>query len=72
MDELFRARTLAVAMVAVLATAAPAAAQNAAAPLEVRGVRAENAASGGVTITFTARAAKLYRRIVGSIRMLTR
>jgi hypothetical protein len=65
MDEPFRARTLAVAIVAVLATAAPAAAQNAAAPLEVRGVRAENAASGGVTITFTARAAKLYRRIAG-------
>jgi hypothetical protein len=28
-------------------------------------VRAENAASGGVTITFTARAATLYRRIAG-------
>jgi hypothetical protein len=64
MDEPFRARTLALAMVAVLATAAPAAAQDAK-PLEVRGVRAENAASGGVTITFTARAARLYRRVAG-------
>ena len=54
--------TLILAAVAVLATAAPAAAQD---PLEVRGVRAENAAAGGVTITFTARAAKLYRRIAG-------
>lgn len=54
--------TLALAMVAVLAAAAPAAAQD---PLEVRGVRAANAASGGVTITFTSRAAKLYRRIAG-------
>jgi len=47
-------------VVASLAAAAPAAAQ-----VEVRGVRAENAAAGGVTITFTSRAAKLYRRIAG-------
>jgi hypothetical protein len=53
---------LAVTVVALLAAAAPAAAQD---PLEVRGVRAENAAGGGVTITFTARAATLYRRIAG-------
>jgi hypothetical protein len=60
MDAPIRARTLALALVAVLGAAAPAAAQT---PLEVRGVRAENAASGGVTVTFTARAAALYRRI---------
>jgi hypothetical protein len=54
--------TLAIAVVALLAAAAPAAAQD---PFEVRGVRAENVSSGGVTITFTARAAKLYRRIAG-------
>jgi hypothetical protein len=54
--------TLALAVATVLAAAAPAAAQDS---LEVRGVRAENAPSGGVTITFTARAAKLYRRIAG-------
>jgi hypothetical protein len=54
--------TLALATVALLAAAAPAAAQD---PLAVRGVRAENAAGGGVTITFTARAATLYRRIAG-------
>ena len=55
-------RPVAVAVVAAasLAAAAPAAAQE-----EVRGVRAENAPSGGVTITFTSRAAKLYRRIAG-------
>jgi hypothetical protein len=66
MDEPTRVRTLAVAAVtASLAVAAPAAAQDPVLPLEVRGVRAENAASGGVTITFTSRAAKLYRRIAG-------
>jgi hypothetical protein len=65
MDEPIRARTLAFAVVAALAAAAPAAGQDAATPLEVRGVRAENAAAGGVTITFTARAAALYRRIAG-------
>jgi hypothetical protein len=54
--------TLILAVVFALAAGAPAAAQ---APLEVRGVRAENAASGGVTVTFTARAAKLYRRVAG-------
>jgi hypothetical protein len=56
-------RPVAVAVVAAsLAVAAPAAAQD---PLEVRGVRAENAPSGGVTITFTSRAARLHRRIAG-------
>ena len=56
-------RTLAVAVVAAsLVAAAPAAAQD---PLEVRGVRAHNAAGGGVTITFTSRAARLHRRIAG-------
>jgi hypothetical protein len=56
-----RVRTLAVvAAAASLAAASPAAAQE-----EVRGVRAENAAGGGVTITFTSRASKLYRRIAG-------
>jgi hypothetical protein len=54
--------TVALALVAALAMAAPAAAQD---PLEVRGVRAANAPSGGVTITFTSRAAKLYRRVAG-------
>ena len=65
MHDPIRARTVALAVVALLATAAPAAAQNPAQSLEVRGVRAANAPSGGVTITFTARAAKLYRRIAG-------
>jgi hypothetical protein len=56
-----RVRTLAVAAVgASLAAAAPAAAQE-----EVRGVRAQNAAGGGVTITFTSRAAALHRRVAG-------
>jgi hypothetical protein len=46
-------RPVAVAVVAAsLAAAAPAAAQD---PLEVRGVRAENVASGGVMIVFTSR-----------------
>lgn len=54
--------TVLVAVAAALAATAPAAAQL---PLEVRGVRAENAASGGVTITFGPRAAALYRRIAG-------
>jgi hypothetical protein len=59
--EPIRVRTLAVAAVAAsLTVATPAAAQQ-----EVRGVRAENAAGGGVTITFTSRAARLYRRIAG-------
>jgi hypothetical protein len=53
------------AAVAVIAAASLAAAAPAAAQEEVRGVRAENAPSGGVTITFTSRAAKLYRRIAG-------
>jgi hypothetical protein len=51
-----------VVVTASLAAAGPAAAQD---PLEVRGVRADNAPSGGVTITFTSRAARLYRRIAG-------
>jgi hypothetical protein len=65
MDVPIPACALALVAVAALATSAPAAAQDAALPLEVRGVRAENAASGGVTITFTVRAATLYRRIAG-------
>lgn len=60
-----RALAVALAVTAVLAAAAPAAAQNAGQSLEVRGVRAVNAPAGGVTITFTARAAKLYRRVAG-------
>jgi hypothetical protein len=53
-----RARTLAVAAAAAsLAGAAPAAAQE-----EVRGIRAQNAAGGGVTFTFTA---QVHRRIAG-------
>ena len=31
----------------------------------MRGIRAENAAGGGVRITFTSRAARLHRRIAG-------
>jgi hypothetical protein len=65
MQQPTRALAVALAVTAVLAAAAPAAAQNPAQPLEVRGVRAVNAPSGGVTITFTARAAKLYRRVAG-------
>ena len=54
-------RPVAVLVVAAsLAAAAPAAAQE-----EVRGIRAENASGGGVTVTFTSRASKLYRRIAG-------
>jgi hypothetical protein len=68
MDELIRARALPLAVMAVLASAAPAAAQD---PLEVRGVRAANAPSGGVTITFTARAATLYRRVAGRRTIVT-
>jgi len=60
---LMNVRPVALAVIAAsLAAAAPAAAQD---PLEVRGVRAESAPSGGVTITFTSRAARLYRRIAG-------
>jgi hypothetical protein len=64
-------RALALTAAAVLAGAAPAAAQDPELPLEVRGVRAENASSGGVTITFTARAATLYRRVAGRRTIVT-
>jgi hypothetical protein len=65
LDQPIRRRTLAAVVAASLGVATPAAAQEPTLPLEVRGVRAENAASGGVTITFSSRAAKLYRRIAG-------
>jgi hypothetical protein len=58
-------RAIALAAAATVAASPPAAAQTPEPPLEVRGVRAENVASGGVTITFTTRAAALYRRIAG-------
>jgi hypothetical protein len=66
-----RIRAFALAAVAALAGSAPAGAQDADRPLEVRGVRAENAASGGVTITFTSSAAKLYRRVAGRRTIVT-
>jgi hypothetical protein len=62
MDHPIHARTLALGVVAALAVASPAAAQQ---PLDARGVQAVNMPSGGVEITFTARAAALYRRVAG-------
>jgi hypothetical protein len=63
MDQPIRVRPLVLGVVAALAAgASPAAAQQ---PLGARGVQAVNAPSGGVEITFTARAAALYRRVAG-------